>query len=221
LRLKVIDFVLYPCHMAQSAFGFSGICRKLYASRLPRHEIESISEVRNHCISRTGYITAPIQLNMLAINSTKSDKKVTPNILPCAIKHNGPVSAAERYWNPSTEQDGTTTAFFRGRKLRGKKVVLPEGYEGVVLQKTDKKIVAKSSMPIPGAEDEAATPKEIETLAMDQHASFGEVTVWDHEAVPEGADVYVKGIEEWIGFAEAVSSGIHCFAQNHWLIVTI
>jgi ribonuclease H2 subunit C len=145
---------------------------------------------------------------MLAINSTKSDQKVTPNILPCAIKHNGPVSAAERYWNPSTEQNGTTTAFFRGRKLRGKKVVLPEGYEGVVLQKTDKKVIAKPSIPVPGAEDEAAAPKEIETLVMDQHATFGELMVWDHEAVPEGADVYVKGIEEWIGFAEAVGAGI-------------
>jgi ribonuclease H2 subunit C len=163
---------------------------------------------------------------MLAINSTKSDKKFTPNILPCAIKHNGPVSAAERYWNPSTEQDGTTTAFFRGRKLRGKKVVLPEGYEGVVLQKTDKKVIAKPSMPIPGAEDSAEdsaedAPKEIETMTMDQHATFGELMVWDHEAVPEGADVYVKGIEEWIGFAEAVSSGVHCFGQNCWLIVTV
>jgi ribonuclease H2 subunit C len=159
---------------------------------------------------------------MLAINSTKSDKKFTPNILPCAIKHNGPVSAAERYWNPSTEQDGTTTAFFRGRKLRGKKVVLPEGYEGVVLQKTDKKVIAKPSMPIPSAEDSAEdAPKEIETMTMDQHATFGELMVWDHEAVPEGADVYVKGIEEWIGFAEAVSSGVHCFGQNCWLIVTV
>lgn len=146
---------------------------------------------------------------MLAINSTRSDKTVTPNILPCAIKHNGPVSAEERYWNPSTEQDGSTTSFFRGRKLRGKKVVLPEGYEGVVLQKTDKKVIAKPSIPIPGAEDGAedgTAPKEIDTLFMDQHATFEEIMVWDHEAVPEGADVYVKGIEEWIGFAEAVSS---------------
>lgn len=153
---------------------------------------------------------------MLAINSTRSDKTVTPNILPCAIKHNGPVSAAERYWNPSTEQDGTTTSFFRGRKLRGKKLVLPEGYEGVVLQKTGKKVVAEASMPIPGAEhgaEDVSAPKEIDTLVMDQHATFGEIMVWDHEAVPEGADVYVKGIQEWIGFAEAVSSAIVCSSR--------
>ena len=92
---------------------------------------------------------------MLAIHSTNADKQVTPNVLPCAIKHNGPVSAAERYWNPSTEQDGTTTAFFRGRKLRGKRIALPEGYEGAVLQKTDKKVIAKPNIPVPGEEDGA------------------------------------------------------------------
>lgn len=78
----------------------------------------------------------------------------------------------------------------------------------MVLQKTDKKVVAKPSIPIPGAEDGAedgTAPKEIDTLTMEQHAKFGEIMVWDHEAVPEGADVYVKGVEEWIGFAEAVS----------------
>ena len=84
--------------------------------------------------------------------------------------------------------------------------MLPEGYEGAVLQKTDKKVVAKPSIPIPGDEDadNLNAPKEIETLMMDRHATFGEIMVWDHEAVPEGTDVYVKGIEEWIGFAEAV-----------------
>jgi ribonuclease H2 subunit C len=161
---------------------------------------------------------------MLAINSTNTDKQVTPNVLPCAIKHNGPVSGEERYWNPSTEQDGTTTSFFRGRKLRGRKIALPEGYEGVVLQKTDKKVIARPSVSVPGDEDPAddlVAPKEIESSIMDQHARFGDIMVWDHEAVPEGTDVYVKGIEEWIGFAEAVcgrSFSLYRLMANHNLI---
>lgn len=153
---------------------------------------------------------------MLAIHSTNADKQVTPNVLPCTIKHNGPVSAAERYWNPSTQQDGTTTAFFRGRKLRGKKIALPEGYEGAVLQKTEKKVIAKPILPTSGDEDgadSATAPKEVETLIMDQHARFGEIMVWDHEAVPEDTDVYVKGIEEWIGFAEVVCED-SCFSES-------
>jgi ribonuclease H2 subunit C len=144
---------------------------------------------------------------MLAIQSTSTNKTVTPNILPCAIKHSGPVSSDPRYWNPSTESDGTSTAFFRGRKLRGKKLALPEAYQGVVLQKTDRKAIAKPSMPVPGLEaEDADAPKEIDTMIMEQHATFSDVMVWDHEAVPDGDDVYVKGMEEWIDFAEAVSS---------------
>lgn len=152
---------------------------------------------------------------MLAISSTTNDdKSVTPSILPCAIRHNGPVSADKRYWNPSIEQDGTSTSFFRGRKLRGKNLVLPEGYEGAILQKTDKKVVPKPSIPVPGAEDEMDNdnvPREIETLTMEQHAHFGEIMVWEHEAVPDAEDIHVKGIEEWIGFAEAV--GLECVLQ--------
>ena len=148
---------------------------------------------------------------MLAIQSTGLDRKVVPNVLPCAIKHNGPVSADQRYWDPSTEQDGTSTSFFRGRKLRGRRVALPEGYEGAVLHKTDKKVAVQPSILLPGAGDgldDAAVPKEIDTMIMEEHAKFGELMVWDHEAVPDAADVYVKGIEEWIGFAEAVGSNI-------------
>jgi ribonuclease H2 subunit C len=148
---------------------------------------------------------------MLAIQSNSANKSVTPNILPCTIKHSGPVSSDPRYWNPSTEQDGTSTAFFRGRKLRGKKLALPGAYQGVVSQKTDKKLVAKPSMPLPGVEaEDANAPKEVDTMIMEQHATFTDVMVWDHETVPDGDDVYVKGMEEWIGFAEAVCFLVVC-----------
>lgn len=148
---------------------------------------------------------------MLAIHSTSTEKSLTPNIIPCAIKHNGPITASQRYWNPSTEQDGTSTSFFRGRKLRGKKVSLPTGYEGAVLEKTEKKVVPKPRIPVPGEEEDGLegghdAPKEVETLIMDKTAGFEHVVVWDHEVVPGAEDIYVKGVEEWIGFAEAVSS---------------
>lgn len=163
--------------------------------------------------SQSSNTTQSTLANMLAIQSTAANKSVTPNILPCTIKHNGPVSADPRYWNPSTEQDGTSTTFFRGRKLRGKKLALPEAYQGVVLQKTDKKVVAKPSMPLPGLEaEDANAPKEVDTMIMEQHATFTDVMVWDHEAVPGDDDVYVKGMEEWVGFAEAVCLSISLMA---------
>jgi len=70
---------------------------------------------------------------MLAIK--KSENK-TPscavNILPCRIQHNGPVNASTRHWTPEVSDDGkSNTAYFRGRKLNGTVVELPDGYEGM------------------------------------------------------------------------------------------
>lgn len=149
---------------------------------------------------------------MLSITSQEKQKKVIPNVLPCAIKHNGPISAAERYWNPTTEADGTSMAYFRGRKLQGRKIALPEGYRGAVLQRTDKQVVEKPSAPalvIPREDEDdmmedAVAPKQIETKIMAQQGSFEEIMVWGHDAVPADDDIYVKGMQEWIGFAEAV-----------------
>lgn len=40
---------------------------------------------------------------------------------------------------------------------------------------------------------------------LEEVAAFEEVVVWDHEKVVEDDDGVVKGMEEWIRFAEAVS----------------
>lgn len=37
-------------------------------------------------------------------------------------------------------------------------------------------------------------------------ATFDDVTVWGHDQVPSSDDAFVKGIEEWIAFAEAIHS---------------
>jgi len=152
---------------------------------------------------------------MLAIKPQDSQKKVTPNILPCTIKHNGPISAAQRYWNPTLEADGTSTAYFRGRKLQGRKIALPEGYQGAVLQKTEKQVGAPALPDEDGMVEDAV---QVETNIMEQQGSFEEIMVWGHEAVPADDDVYVKGMQEWIGFAEAVSpslaAAIHAFEQS-------
>jgi ribonuclease H2 subunit C len=90
---------------------------------------------------------------MLAIQSPQERvEKCTPNLLPCRVDHNGAVSASTRYWNPEVEvgeskyyaisilrltvKDGTQTAYFRGRKLRGRKVELPQNYKGSLIDYT-------------------------------------------------------------------------------------
>lgn len=66
----------------------------------------------------------------LAIDSAKATQKVQPNLLPCKIAYNGPVKAESRYWSTQAEADGSKTTYFRGRKLQGKDVPLPDGYSG-------------------------------------------------------------------------------------------
>lgn len=73
---------------------------------------------------------------MLAIKkSEKSAPTCAVNVLPCRIQHNGPVNATTRHWTPDVGSDGNqntvATAYFRGRKLTGKVLDLPEGYRGM------------------------------------------------------------------------------------------
>ncbi|THV84621.1 hypothetical protein D6D29_03011 [Aureobasidium pullulans] len=72
---------------------------------------------------------------MLAIKKSEKSTSCVANVLPCRIQHNGPVNATTRHWTPESSSDGqTNTAYFRGRKLNGKTVNLPEGYRGMFLR---------------------------------------------------------------------------------------
>jgi ribonuclease H2 subunit C len=39
---------------------------------------------------------------------------------------------------------------------------------------------------------------------LEKQATFQEFVVWGHEALPTADDPFIKGVEEWIQFAEAV-----------------
>jgi ribonuclease H2 subunit C len=101
-------------------------------------------------------------------------------------------------------------SYFRGRKLYGKSVKIPQGYKGVVLSSTDQKL-PKESQPSSEKEeeelDENEQPEDIGILG--EQAEFDEVMVWGHEALPdESTDPYVRGVEEWTAFAERVGSDL-------------
>ena len=51
-------------------------------------------------------------------------------------------------------------------------------------------------------EDDEEKPEPVKML--DIVATFENVVVWGHEVLPAPDDAYVKGIEEWIAFAETV-----------------
>ncbi|RDI76902.1 hypothetical protein Vi05172_g13115 [Venturia inaequalis] len=139
---------------------------------------------------------------MLAIQKSKTEAQhCTPNLLPCKINHDGPVNASERYWKPQSAEDGSASAYFRGRKLEGKSIKLPEGYRGAVLKTTDKVVPVETSQDAEEDEDMSEETREVEQLA-----SFDEVMVWGHEAMPASDDAYSKGLGEWVSFAEAMHS---------------
>jgi hypothetical protein len=70
---------------------------------------------------------------MLAIKKSENNTpSCAVNVLPCRIQHNGPVNASTRHWTPQASSDGkSNTAYFRGRKLNGTVVSLPDGYTGM------------------------------------------------------------------------------------------
>ncbi|KAL2196735.1 ribonuclease H2 non-catalytic subunit-domain-containing protein [Corynascus similis CBS 632.67] len=129
--------------------------------------------------------------------------KATPHLLPCRVHHNGPAEPAQSFWNPRVGESGTRTAYFRGRKLQGTAVKLPDGYRGVV---------AVTSAP----EQPSRRSEEPEVVDLEQsepphgslqvQAEFDEMVVWGHEQpVDAAADPYLRGAAEWLTLAEKAS----------------
>lgn len=161
---------------------------------------------------------------MLAIQKGhKHQGKCVPNVLPCRVNHDGQADVSKRYWAPNKSEgedlrmaalswkmlisftDGKTVSYFRGRQLLGRPVDIPDGYKGLVLSSTDtpkaNEVQPERRTYTNGDPDEEATAEGI----LEEMAHFDEFMVWDHEAQPdETTDPYIRGIEEWIAFAEVV-----------------
>jgi ribonuclease H2 subunit C len=104
--------------------------------------------------------------------------------------------------------DGKTISYFRGRKLHGKKLKVPKGYRGAVISSTGR-IVPKEQPATQIKEGEGRGEEEgrmeEDVKVVEEVAEFEELVVWGHEAVVDEGDAYVRGVEEWVGFAETVS----------------
>ena len=181
-------------------------------------------------------------VTMLAISSHNATQKLTPHLLPCTIHHNGPVTVAQRHWEPQETQSpsststpengphitttdsfsggktGTQMAYFRGRKLKGRDVKLPKGYRGMVVEK-DASNGEASARPGEkqhlrqkgddrgeknGDDDDDEAPS-VPVHKLQQTAVFDRMVIWNHETIPGDDDVYIRGLNEWIDFAETVS----------------
>lgn len=124
--------------------------------------------------------------------------------------------------------DGNLEAYFRGRKLKGKSLQVPEGYKGIV-------VIRDAAKENDGAENARKQNRQDEdddgedgedgeeTKEIHGLGSFDEVVLWGHETMVAEDDAFSKGMGEWIEFAEVVSShkgpGIAYKALLTWWMV--
>lgn len=93
-------------------------------------------------------------------------------------------------------------AYFRGRKLQGKTIKLPDGYRGALLEREEKTERKEAPMEVINVDDDE---EEVETEKMRTVGEFEEFVIWGHETVSDTAeDPYVRGIEEWLQLSEQV-----------------
>lgn len=61
---------------------------------------------------------------------------------------------------------------------------------------------------MPNVTNSESTNEEVEqdepVKVLEKQATFDEYVVWGHETIPAADDTFVKGVEEWVKFAEAV-----------------
>jgi len=86
-------------------------------------------------------------------------------------------------------------------------VKLPEGYRGVVAERQTPKN-QPDEQPRPDDDPDVIdvdAEDQVELGVIETKGEFDEMVVWDHEAAADtGADLYVRGVEEWLDVAEQV-----------------
>ena len=114
--------------------------------------------------------------------------------------------------------------------MKGKVLKLPEGYTGMCFISNHNTseylsiagVVAKSTertLPQPSRKEDTTTadndsdsdcliiedePEPEPVKILESTASFDEVVVWGHDQPPGNDDAFVKGVEEWLAFANAI-----------------
>ncbi|KAI8667866.1 hypothetical protein NCS55_00809900 [Fusarium keratoplasticum] len=147
---------------------------------------------------------------ILSIKSDDNKAKAVANLLPCRIHHDGPIPDVSTYWSPTTAEDGTKLAYFRGRKLHGKTVKLPEQCRGVVVERRqDKEQQPAAEEPVVVVDDDEAEKEPVGTMQVT--AEFDEMVIWGHETVADATgDPYIRSMEEWL----QVAGQIHSYSEE-------
>ncbi|KAI0131813.1 ribonuclease H2 non-catalytic subunit-domain-containing protein [Xylariales sp. AK1849] len=145
---------------------------------------------------------------MLTVSTDRATQRTAQlHLLPCRIHHDGDIDTTESYWDPAENQDNMKTAYFRGRKLHGKTISLPEGYYGSVVEKGETRREVPAQDELDDDVEVQEMPEAIEVAPLNGKAHFDDIVVWGHESTADAsADPYVRSIEEWISFADQIHS---------------
>ncbi|XP_071725166.1 uncharacterized protein C12B10.15c-like [Rutidosis leptorrhynchoides] len=119
-------------------------------------------------------------------------KESVPNItnevhqLPCCIKYDGD-ACVSHYFKPKptgVEMDGLKLeeASFRGRKLQGTTIPIPQGYSGLVLGKKS----------LGNGMRKACDSSEGKGCNWEVKATFEKMTYWNHDSQPSRNDAFLR-----------------------------
>ncbi|XP_071703447.1 uncharacterized protein [Rutidosis leptorrhynchoides] len=150
-----------------------------------------------------GEITSSVTgtIDLTGVNSSSSSSSSTVDLtdeihqVPCCIKYTGP-SPVSHYFKPKStgiEVDGLNVkeAYFRGRKLQGTTVSLPDGYSGFVIGKK------------PSAKRKALDANAEMAASWETSAKFQNITLWNHDNLPSKEDTFLRAFH-WFDVAKAL-----------------
>jgi hypothetical protein len=75
---------------------------------------------------------------------------------------------------------------------------------GIIATPTERTL--PSSQTVDKSEDVIEVQPEESVKILETQGTFEDMMVWGHEHLPAADDVYVKGVEDWVRFAETVCS---------------
>ncbi|GAB2220309.1 hypothetical protein Droror1_Dr00007953 [Drosera rotundifolia] len=125
--------------------------------------------------------------------------------LPCCVKFTGATDVSH-YFKPKptgVEMEGVRVeeAYFRGRKLLGTTIELPEGYSGFVL---GKKNPAKDNVKKNTSKGKSSITLDKNSNNWEMLAKSQKITVWNNESPPSQDDAFLRTFH-WF----AVSKALH------------
>lgn len=87
---------------------------------------------------------------------------------------------------------------------------LPEGYYGSIVEKSEPKKPEKTQEEMTeDVEVQDEQDEQPKVGVMQGKATFDELMIWGHESLTDSnEDPYLRGVEEWISFAEQVCQEI-------------